>query len=502
MIGKQSKRQAGFALLMMMVVLIGMVSLGLSNILGSSVKHRDERNKTENIRVLLEAKEALLSYAVNYAVKNDMGKMGRLPCPDKTSAGTEGNQDPNCGAAGENTFGLFPFKSLGKGKLEDASNECLWYVVSGDYKENPPSELLNWDAVGYLNLVDEDGFLKHGASANGFPIAFIISPGATINQARSKDASFPECKASNNIVNYLEGGPNIDYATDLPPTADTLWEILTTPESASLGNVNYNDQVVAVYRDELWDRVKLLGDLSFNNEAGVEAVSKIELLTKSLAECIAAYGNEASNVNGQLPYPAPVDLDPTNVDQDEYRNEDNYDDSKAIRYGRFPQDLDDSFKNETNFVYGATSYCEGNVITLFDEDLWNNWKDHFFYIVSEDFDSSSVLPKNAKKCDLRLGSTRCITIDGKINKVAAMVVFAGEAEVEQDRIWWWDDATGTTNIDNKANKNNYLEGVNQTIYASGVQDYSTTSDYSYCIEYDNATFQLAAIKCSNLDDIL
>jgi len=516
MIGKKSKRQAGFALLIMLVVLIGVASLGLSNILGSSVKYRDERNKMENTRVLLEAKEALLSYVVNYAVKNDLGKMGKLPCPDKTSAGTEGNQDPNCGAAGENTFGLFPFKSLGKGKLEDASNECLWYVVSGDYKENPPSELVNWDAVGYLNLVDENGILKHGASANDFPIAFIISPGVTINQARNKDASFSECKANNIIVNYLEGGPNIDYVTDLPPTADTLWAILTTPESASLGNVNYNDQVVAVYRDELWDRVKLLGDLSFNNEAGVEAVSKIELLTKSLAECIAAYGNEASNVNGQLPYPAPVDLDPINVDQDEYRNEGNYDDSNAIRYGRFPQVLDDSVMNQPSFVLDVTtvpatatvlattvkSYCERLIplVTDYDEGFWNNWKDHFFYIVSEDFDSSSLLPKNVNKCDdnLGLGSTRCITIDGKINKVAAMVVFAGEAEVGLDRIWWWDDATGTTNIDNKANRNNYLEGANQTIYAGGVQDYTTASDYSYCIEYDNATFQLAAIKCSNL----
>jgi hypothetical protein len=534
MFGKRYKNQTGFALLLMLVVLIGVASLGLSNILEFSVKHRDERNKTENTRVLLEAKEALLSYAVNYAVKNDMGKMGRLPCPDKSSAGTEGNQDPNCGGPRKNTFGLFPFKSLGKGKLEDASNECLWYIVSGDYKENFPSKLLNWDAVGYLNLVDENGILKHGALANDFPIAFIISPGATINQARSKDASFPECKASNNIVNYLEGGPSIDYATDLLATADTLWEILTTPESASLGNVNYNDQVVAVYRDELWDRVKLLGDLSFNNEAGVEVASKIELLTKSLAECIAAYGNEALNVYGQLPYPAPVDLDPTNADQDEYRNEDNYDDSNAIRYGRFPQVLDDSVRGSPSFVLDVTtvpasvpattvkSYCERLIpvlpsdpplVTDYDEGFWNNWKDHFFYVVSEDFDSNPGPPTPTPKDGTKCTAGNCITINGGEDKVAAMVLFAGEVQVGQNRIWWWDEPSASVGSDFKSSVSNYLETGNKDVYLTGIKNYTISNfdegelDYQYCVEYQNVStkatsdYQFVAIKCSDLDGV-
>jgi len=524
MIRRQSKRQAGFALLIMLVVLIGVASLGLSNILGSSVKYRDERNKMENINVLQEAKEALLSYTVDYAVRDVNGdgnmvlnRMGRLPCPDITDTAfpsdIEGNQDSNCGVTGANSIGYLPFKTLGIGKIEGASKECLWYVVSGDYKNQPSANLLNWDSLGYLNLVDENGKLKHDNLEGSYPIAFIINPGAAINQDRGLDPALPECKANYTIANYLEGGPNINYDVDLPLDADTLWEILTTPASASLDNLNYNDRVIAIYRDELWGRVKQIGDLSFDNATGVAAMSKIELLTKSLAECIAAYGNDIANLHGQLPYPAPVDLDPTNVDQNEYRNEDNYDDSNAIRYGRFPQDLDDSFQNETNFVYGATSYCEASGVTAYNENLWNNWKDHFFYIVSEDFDSNPGPPEPTPKDNTKCTAANCITINGGADKVAAMVLFAGEAQVGQNRIWWWDEPSGSVGSDFKSSESNYLETSNEVEYIAGSLDYTISNpavggfDYQYCVEYQDVSptvtpdYKLVAIKCSNLDGV-
>ena len=237
---------------MLLVVLFGLTSFAIANILDSSVKQKGKQEKEFNRKVLLQAKEALLSYAVNYAVipnLNRMDRMGKLPCPDSNAAGTEGNQDPSCGAEKVNAIGLFPFKSVGLGKIEDFAGECLWYVVSGDYKYqfNPVDDeegLVNWDSVGYLNLVDEAGALKHNALFDDYPVAFIVSPGESIDQDRNPDIDeFPNCRANFTVTDFMEGGGNIDYSPsdDLPATANTVWEILTASERNNLDQVETND---------------------------------------------------------------------------------------------------------------------------------------------------------------------------------------------------------------------------------------------------------------------
>lgn len=491
MLLKQS--QSGFAVLLLLVLIMGLASFGLSDLLSASVKQKNLQNRAKNLKVLLEAKEALLSFTVKYAVTGNLDDMGQLPCPDVSGAiNQEGSSDPGCGGQGVNTIGYFPFKTLGKGKIEDSSSECLWYIVSGDYKNgNTPAEMLNWNSVGYLNLVDEDENLNHGNSIDDYPIAFIISPGATISQNRNSVASLPGCHSNYAISSYLEGGPNINYLVDMPITADTVWEILSGSESSRLGNANYNDQVVAIYKDEVWDRIRKMGDLSFDNSALIPAATTVELLTKSLAECIAAIGN--ADLLRRLPYPAPLLLA-------DYRLNANYDDDPAINYGRFPQ-VSNSFPITNNLVYDDTlaqSDCEASGVTPYDESFWKNWKDHFYYVVSKDFDAATVAPLGATKCNI---ASECFTIDGKPNKVSAMVVFAGPAQAGQNRVWWWDDSTSTVTIDNKQNQNSYLEGDNQVPYTGLVQDYNlatSPTDYSYCIEYDNTLFTLSAIKCSDL----
>ena len=508
------QQQSGFALLLFMVVMIGFVIAGFSGLLTSSLNQKNEQNKIKNTQVLLEAKEALLSYAVNYVVEDknsdgsiDLHRMGRLPCPDIDGGGlNEGSQDANCGLKGENTIGYFPFKTVGLGKIEDSSKECLWYVVSGSYKNNPDKDMLNWDSVSYLNLVDEVDNLKHGDSPSDYPVAFIISPGKSISQNRDPVAELPRCKSNFILSNYLEGGPNLNYVDDLPQNSESLWRILTASTTLSDENINYNDQVIAIYRSELWDRVRGLNDLSIN----AVPPTRIELLTKSLSECIAAYGNNgANNTYRRLPYPAPLDLDPTNTGQDEYQDNDNYDDDASILYGRFPQVLNGSVWNTNNFVLDASaaqSYCEP-LVSNYDELFWQNWKDHFFYIVSQDFESATSVLANTGKCS----TGNCINILGRIDKVAAMVIFSGSAlpELNQSRIWWWDEASNAATIDEKANVNNYLEGDNQTVYVGGPQAYDLTTstspngnDFSYCIEYNNTTFDFTALKCSDLDNIL
>jgi len=502
------QEQSGLALLLFMVVMIGFIIAGFSGLLTSAVEQQSEKKRIENLKVLLEAKESLLSYSVNYAISGDLVEMGKLPCPDVTDtvfpSDIEGNQDNPCGARGVNSIGYFPFRTLGSGKTEDSSNECLWYVVSGDYKNQAQSNLLNWDTVGYLNMVDENGSLSHASSEDEFPIAFIISPGATISQDRTPDVALPKCRSNYTATSYLEGGPNIDYGTELPATADTLWEILTTSAAANQEDVDYNDQVVAIYKNELWDRVRQVNDLAFNNTSAALPTSKIELLTKTLAECLAAYGN--ANLAGRLlPYHAPLDLDPANLDLDEYGANSNYDDDITRRYGRFPQLLDNSVINTANFILDTAglSYCENLIpatVTDYDELFWKNWKDHFFYIVSEDFDSSSPTLSDATKCDTGAGGLSCISIDTKADKIAAIVIFSGEKIVGQNRVWWWDDVSSTVVVDDKgATISNYLEGDLATVDHTGSQNFTmTTTDYVYCVEYNNPS--LTAIKCSDLNN--
>ena len=499
-----------------MIVVTGFVIAGYSGILTTSIQKQQEQKRINNVTVLKQAKEALLSYAVDYAVRDmgpggsadgniDLYRMGKLPCPDASSAiNAEGGQDASCGLTGVNSYGYFPFKTVGRGKIEDTAGECLWYVVSGDYKNNP-NNMVNRDSLGYLNLVDENDNLKHNASRQNFPIAFIISPGTTINQDRLPHAALPDCRANYTLAEYLEDGPNIDYSTELPATSDTLWTFLTASAAASSSNVNYNDQVIAIYRNELWDRINALNDFSFDNSAGVgPAASTIERLTQSLAVCLASYGN--ADTNRRLPNPAPLLLT-------DYRVNSNYDDDDPVlpippnplptRYGRFPQVINyvavPPIVTTNNFVLNAagSSNCELATGTSYDEYFWENWKDHFYYVVSEDFDSITATVPDALKCTVN----NCFTIDSKPNKVAAMVIFAGPVESDKSRVWWWNDATSSVLIDEKQDQTNYLEVDNQTVYTGAVQDYvmaTSPNDYSYCVEYDNAAFTLSAVKCADL----
>jgi hypothetical protein len=490
------QKQSGFALLLFMVVVIGYIIAGYSAGLTTSVQQVNEQKRLKNTKVLLEAKEALLSYALNYAVTGEINKMGKLPCPDHQIANSEGTQDSPCGGMGINAVGYFPYKTIGKGKIEDASGECLWYVVSGDYKNEAESKLLNWDSVGYLNLVDENGTLQHENNEDNFPVAFIISPGISIDQDRLPDGSLADCGGGNHtMASYLEGGSNIDYSTDLPASADTLWTFLTASAAASSSNVNYNDQVIAVYRDELWDRVAQIGQLNTDNNSPVDTLA--ETVTQQLANCLQVYGNHINNTDRTLPFAAPIDLT-------DYRSSSNYDDTASLLAGRFPQNinnseapgdgaLNDIISNDTEFVFdgSSTGYC-GTTGLAANEMFWKNWKDHFFYVVGDDFKPNSSPPALANRCD---DNEKCITVDLN-NNLAAVIFFAGEADAAQIRDW-------TPAIDNKNNIMSYLNGANTAFYdGSAVVDYSSfQDDFAYCVLFDDAQpsgSEFSILKCRDI----
>jgi hypothetical protein len=175
------------------------------------------------------------------------------------------------------------------------------------------------------------------------------------------------------------------------------------------------------------------------------------------------------------------------MDLADYRDESNY--SDAISYaGRFPFVVDDSNTAITGsskdelFLQGSCSSLGAvpvDLVTTTSEYryLWNNWKDHFFYAVSEDFSPAST--------DGSCGNC----IDYKGDKMAAIVMYSGSRHGAQLR----NGAIAPGDVSTKNDINNYLEN-NAVAFSSnsGTASYATptVNDIMYCIKPD-----LTVIEC-------
>ena len=487
MIGKQSERQAGFALLMFLVVMMLVFGVAGFNFLGSKVKAVNQSKIEHDYEVLKKARQALLSYAVNYSTDDETADMGRLPCPDYLIGNSEGAQDGNCGRRHINQHGYLPWKTLGIEPLKDSNGECLWYVVSGDYKGSPRADMLNEDSNGLLQIQDENGNSYHGADPGNRPIAVIIAPGATIG-GQVRGGVGTNCRADYVEANFLESaGGGLVYSNnhDLDGSgddADKIWTYVYGSISSRLDAVNYNDKLIWITKNEYWDAVKAQNDLD-----AADPASAINTLTQEIAECLAAYANHGSNVNGAnyrrwLPFPAQVDL----ID---YRDNNEYTDQAGRSAGRLPWDIDDSQAaasidggNDELFIQNTIVECAFN-LNPSQQALWENWKDHFFYVVSQDFAINSATSIDLSTRCKTLGS--CITVDGIDNQYAAMVFYADSIIAPQTR-----NTDNTTPLDPEEKNliSNYLEAHNAHDY-TGITDNayrSDVGDLAYCIRVDTS----------------
>ncbi len=138
------KKQTGVALILFLTILV----LGLSTFILSKVKNRTDwmlSEQAQTAKVLRQAKEALIGFAATYAKTHPGQPQGYLPCPDHDG---DGSGDP-CGTRGHTVIGRLPWKTLGLPPLRDGSGECLWYAISGSYKNNPKQALTS-DTDGLL----------------------------------------------------------------------------------------------------------------------------------------------------------------------------------------------------------------------------------------------------------------------------------------------------------------------------------------------------------------
>ncbi len=513
--------QGGAVLLATTLILIlGSAWLLIIN-LNSNIRRTANYEQTMN--ALHEAKQALISYAVTYYEANT-GDFGFLPCPDLTSTtGEEGNQEVPCGSQYVNSIGKLPWQSLGLPPLKDGYGQCLWYAVSGSWKGGSNrSEMLNDDTPGTFQIIAADGTtVIAGNTPRERPVAVIIAPGRSINNQNRSDANGAMCEGNEAInyiaSNYLDaevpsnpmlGIRNYDIDAVNPDVIDQF--ILTNdPESET-----FNDLMLYVTADEIFNAVKLRND--FAEKIYDEA--SINNLTYRLTECLAGYGQyNADNhvddgdgdLNRSLPWPAPFDLT-------DYRDDAEYDDVTAgSLIGRLPMDITTS----NNQIYDTCSsphictrpdnklidlsttpfsgFCKSfwkndsdNPITDSQADelilLWENWKDHIYYVVSEEY----APLKMSGDTDICV-SSKCITLNApgaSTSYQAAVVFFSGDIILAQSR-----SATPiATDPDEKQTASNYLEDLNTQTYT--VSDSpkqfasdaisSTFNDILYCVNDD------------------
>ncbi|TVT47777.1 MAG: hypothetical protein FHP94_12750 [Denitromonas halophila] len=245
-------RQRGLILpALLVLLLIG----GLSVVLGGNTlsdRVAAQRQQTTTA-ALAQARAALLGYAQSYHLTHPGQSVGYLPCPDTNSAVSDGNAAPVCGSQDNFAIGRLPYRTLGLPPLRDGYGECLWYAVSGPFKNNPKGARMDWDTPGQFDISDGNRTLNPALHADQLAAAVIFSPGRPLTgQARSSSSRRcgGDADAATALLAYLEG------ATGTPSAANTT---LTRGRPADTAN---NDSAAWLSADDIFD-AKLLERADF-----------------------------------------------------------------------------------------------------------------------------------------------------------------------------------------------------------------------------------------------
>ncbi|MDP2785979.1 MAG: hypothetical protein Q8O38_15505 [Sulfurimicrobium sp.] len=248
------RRERGAALLIILTI----IGIGAAWLLVSALKSNPqiERDKI-TADALAKAKDALIGYAATYRDTHpDTGNytdkvFGYLPCPDTNNDGTG---DPPCGNKDVTVVGRLPWKELGLPPLRDSAGECLWYIVSGRAKNNPPTDELNWDTVGQVEVQDASGQILAAANTHDTPWAVIAAPGSATGTQDRTSAGASECGGSINAAAYLES------LTLNPAVGGVSTLVLATNDSAKNGT--NNDRGLWIASREIFERVKKRSDFA------------------------------------------------------------------------------------------------------------------------------------------------------------------------------------------------------------------------------------------------
>ncbi|MCW9012524.1 MAG: hypothetical protein OQL06_01980 [Gammaproteobacteria bacterium] len=446
----RKQQGAALILLVLVIVLTGAVFV----VTNFSIDRGIISQEAKTSQSLRNAKEALLSFvstynltnATTFPFNNRNGLLGFLPCPENATSVNEGEISPSCGAQYVNVLGRFPWKTLGLDVQKDSSGSCLWYAVSGEYKNIgrldrralnqtsglTRSEMLNEDTNGAFRLFDQQSNIIAGNRPDNRVVAIIIAPGARLNNQNRTKVAGNNC-GNFNANNYLEQFNGIDNRS-VSNNADSIDDFIT----ANIGsNTFFNDRIITITRQEIFNALS-----SQNTYA-----AQFTRTTRALAECLASFGNNNSR---RLPWPAPLA-------PGDYRDGRLYIETAGGHLGRFPADLAISggqFILENTICSAVTNGANNinfnaGVPNSMERRIWENWKDHFFYVVAGDYDPNSTPPAPG-------ACINCLTFNGGVTDYSAMVIFSETRQAGQIR-----DAL-PIDPDTKNVIASYLEGPNVT----------------------------------------
>ena len=243
------KKQKGLVLLALVIVIVlAVASYTFSNISLSTIKAERDKHTQQSLR---KAKQALISYAVNYPeITAAIRGPGYLPCPDLLNIGT--SSPNNCKTAGVPNVGRLPWVTLNVGDLRDGANERLWYAVSVnfDYSNSPTFNKVNTATIGTLTIRDKQNNILNNGMSNDAAVAIIIAPGMTLTR---DDNVVQDRTDENNAINFLDVDTNgEDNASFQHGTLDGFIEgEIINP----LGEVVVNDQIVIITYGEIMDAI-------------------------------------------------------------------------------------------------------------------------------------------------------------------------------------------------------------------------------------------------------
>lgn len=258
-------KQGAALMLMLLIIILGGLAFFVSSLDSSALKSKRDHKTT---LALAQAKEALIGdsasipsiLSAGYLRLPDLGfGIGNVP--------SEGSSPPNF--SGNNSdlsvLGKIPWKTLAISPSRDGNGECLWYAVSGRFKNNPTSNsAFNWDTLGQLDVID----------ANEKPIAIniaalIIAPGQPLdlqNRALSNPA-YTQCGGNYDARNYLDPYDNsnttfdgLNYFRDgtnhrLAPNDQNKQFVLSI-------NSHYNDRFLLLTVDDIFRPIIRRGDFT------------------------------------------------------------------------------------------------------------------------------------------------------------------------------------------------------------------------------------------------
>lgn len=485
----QSQQGAALILFFMLILLTGTVFF-VSNI---SKDNTLIGNEAKTTRALAAAKEALIAYAITFDLNVTTGNeprdglMGFLPCPEWTSSLSEGQSPVVCRSQYESFLGRLPWKALDIEPLKDASGTCLWYAVSSEFKNGgngiydpralplssnlSRTDMLNADSNGSFELYDRSGTKIKGNSAADRPVAVIIAPGKPLpGQARFFNAN-TQCGDDFVSSHFMENFNGIDNRS-ITQAIDVIDQFITSDRSS---DNTFNDRIITISQQDIFNAIQKRSDF----------INLMDNTTHELAECVAEFGKSNLLVNDfRLPWPAAIGLA-----GNDYRDSRQYIENPGIHLGRFPVDVsatDAALNNQGGNFLLENNYIAVNALYTHCRDLntdaagtfnnverriWQNWKDHFFYALGNDFDANATTP-TPDPC------TNCLSVNGAGN-YAAIVFFSGARLNGQSR-------NTIPDPDEKNNINNYLEGANRVddgAYQTGGVT-PAFNDIAYCINAD------------------